>query len=80
MHEWNHDWHTSVFYYGADQLNEYPFARTDWRLAKRFQLAREQRLEIALMWQLRLDDEPLTWAENNQRSRSQWLLSAELDF
>lgn len=80
MHEWNHDWHSSVFYYGAEQLNEYTFARTDWRLAKRFQLAHDQRLEIALMWQLRLDDEPQTWEENNYQSRSQWLLSAELDF
>ncbi|MCJ8167771.1 TonB-dependent receptor plug domain-containing protein [Atopomonas sediminilitoris] len=80
MRDWQNNWHSSVFYYAADQLNEYAFARTDWRVAKRFNLAQGQRLELALMWQFRLDDEPLTWSENHYESRSQWLLSAELDF
>lgn len=80
LHQWPGRIHTSVMYYGADQLNERRFERLDTRIEKHVQLSAHSSLNLALTWQYRLDDEALTWEENNFDSRSHYYLSAELNF
>ena len=81
---WLRDWpgniSTSLMYYGADRLNERRFERLDSRIQKHFQLGARSSLELALIWQYRLDDEALTWDENLFDSRSHYYLTAELNF
>lgn len=79
LHEWGHGWSSSLFYYGADLLNERRFERADLRIAKRFNLGKSD-LELALMVQQRLDDEALTWRENLYDERRLMSVSAQLDF
>ncbi|UJJ31342.1 TonB-dependent receptor plug domain-containing protein [Halopseudomonas maritima] len=80
IHEWPAGFTSSLFYYGADELNERRFERADLRLEKRFELSASSALSLALTWQERLDDEALTWDENLYDSQSQYYLSAELSF
>ena len=80
LRSWPGDVHTSLMYYGADQLNERRFERVDSRIAKHFALTPRSSLDLALVWQYRLDDEALTWEENRFDSRSNYYLSAELNF
>ncbi|THG84474.1 TonB-dependent receptor [Pseudomonas sp. A-1] len=75
LHDWGRGWSSSVFYYGADLLNEYRFERLDLRLAKRLQLGSSQ-LELAGVVQQRLDDEPLGWSDNMYDERRVLWLSA----
>ncbi|WP_185266640.1 TonB-dependent receptor plug domain-containing protein [Halopseudomonas xiamenensis] len=77
---WPGEISTSLMYYGADQLNEHRFERLDTRIEKRLRLGPDNSLALALTWQYRLDDEPLTWPENLHDSRSHLYLSAELNF
>ncbi|WP_298188480.1 TonB-dependent receptor [uncultured Pseudomonas sp.] len=79
LHEWGGGWSSSLFYYGADLLNERRFERADLRVAKRFNLGKSD-LELALMVQQRLDDEALTWRENLYDERRLVYVSAQLDF
>ena len=79
LHEWGGGWSSSLFYYGADLLNERRFERADLRIAKRFNLGKSN-LELALMMQQRLDDEALTWRENLYDERRLVYVSAQLDF
>lgn len=79
LHEWGRGWSSSLFYYGADLLNERRFERADLRIAKRFKLGKSD-LELALMVQQRLDDEALTWRENLYDERRLMYVSAQLDF
>lgn len=73
-----------------EALNEQPFQRLDLRLAKRLQLGSSQ-LELAGVWQQRLDSGTLAWREvlyngqqiqresrNDQRHRVYF--TAELEF
>jgi iron complex outermembrane receptor protein len=80
LRNWAGSVESSIIYYGADALNERRFERLDGRLAKRFSLGSTSKLELALNWQFRLDDEALTWGENLYDDRSHVYLSAELDF
>lgn len=77
---WSNQLETSLFYYGAQRLNEYRFERLDARIARRFQINQHSDLELALVWQRRLDDEPLTRDENLFKQRNYFHLSAEFNF
>ncbi|TVP88780.1 MAG: TonB-dependent receptor [Pseudomonadaceae bacterium] len=77
---WNNQLETSLFYYGAQKLNERRFERLDTRIARDFRLNQRSSLELAFVWQHRLDDMPLTWDENNFKSRNYYQLSAGLSF
>lgn len=79
MRNWGAGWNTSLFYYGADLLNERRFERVDLRIAKRFRVG-DTELELAGMLQQRLDDEALTWRENLHNSRRVVYASAQLEF
>ena len=79
LHDWGRSWASSLFYYGADALNEYRFERIDLRLAKRLQLGGNQ-IELAGVLQQRLDDEPLGWSDNNYDERRVFWVSAQLEF
>ena len=78
LHDWGRGWSSSLFYYGADSLNEYRFERTDVRVAKRLRFG-SHRLELAGLLQQRLDDEPLGWENNNYDERQVLWFSAELE-
>jgi len=78
LRDWGHDWSSSLFYYGADSLNEYRFERVDLRLAKRMRIGSGQ-LELAGVLQQRLDDEPLGWRNNNYDERRVFWISAGLE-
>lgn len=79
LRDWGQDWSSALFYYGADQLNDYRFERLDLRVAKRFSVA-DSALELAAVMQQRLDDEPLSWEANNYQHRHLLYFSAELEF
>lgn len=79
LRDWGQGWSSALFYYGADQLNERRFERLDVRLAKRIAIG-QATLELAGVLQQRLDDEPLTWQENNYDERHLLYISAELEF
>ena len=79
LHDWGAGWSSSLFYYGADLLNERRFERADLRIAKRLNLGKSD-LELALMMQQRLDDEALTWRENLYDQRRLVYVSAQLEF
>lgn len=80
LRQWPGKIESSLIYYGADMLNERRFERLDSRIAKRFDLSNSSNLNLALTWQYRLDDEGLTWPENQFNSPSHYYLSAELNF
>ena len=67
------------FYYGDDALNQYRYERLDLRVAKRFRV-QGSNLELAALWQQRLDDEPTTTVQNRYDSRHRLSFSAELAF
>ncbi|WP_324734670.1 TonB-dependent receptor plug domain-containing protein [Pseudomonas paeninsulae] len=79
LRDWGQGWSSALFYYGADQLNQYRFERLDLRVAKHIAIGGAA-LELAGVLQQRLDDEPLTWQENNHDQRHLLYFSAELDF
>jgi len=79
MREWGEGWSSALFYYGDDALNQYRYERLDLRLAKRFRI-QSSNLELAALWQQRLDDEPTTTEQNLYDSRHRLSLSAELEF
>ena len=79
MREWGDGWSSSLFYYGDDALNQYRYERLDLRLAKRFRI-QSSNLELAALWQQRLDDEPTTTEQNLYDSRHRLSVSAELEF
>ncbi|MCW2292930.1 iron complex outermembrane receptor protein [Pseudomonas sp. BIGb0408] len=79
LRDWGLGWSSGLFYYAADRLNERRFERMDLRLAKRTPIGRSQ-LEVAGVLQWRLDDEALTWRENNYDEPRLFYLSAELEF
>lgn len=80
LRQWPKGIESSLIYYGADMLNERRFERLDGRVAKRFGTGTVNSLELALTWQYRLDDEGLTWPENQFEDRSHYYVSAELSF
>ncbi|MFA5679139.1 MAG: TonB-dependent receptor [Pseudomonas sp.] len=80
LRSWPGNIHTSLMYYGADRLNERRFERLDSRIEKSIPLSARSSLNLALIWQHRLDDESLTWDENRFDSRDHYYLSAELNF
>ncbi|MHC6226480.1 TonB-dependent receptor plug domain-containing protein [Pseudomonas sp. X10] len=79
IRDWGKGWSSALFYYGADALNEYRYERLDLRLAKRIRWQGTS-LELAALWQQRLDDEPTTLYENRYDSRHRLSFSAELEF
>lgn len=79
LRDWGQGWSSALFYYAADQLNDYRFERLDLRLAKRIAIGNAA-LELAGVLQQRLDDQPLTWPENNYDERHLLYFSAELEF
>lgn len=79
MREWGAGWSSALFYYGDDALNQYRYERLDLRLAKRFRV-HGSNLELAALWQQRLDDEPTTAVQNRFDSRHRLSVSAELEF
>jgi len=79
MREWGEGWSSALFYYGDDALNQYRYERLDLRLAKRFRI-QGSNLELAALWQQRLDDEPTTTEQNLYDSRHRLSVSAELEF
>lgn len=79
LRDWGQGWSSALFYYGADRLNDYRFERLDLRLAKRIAIG-STALELAGVLQHRLDDQPLTWPENNYDERHLLYFSAELEF
>jgi hypothetical protein len=56
-------WSSALFYYGDDALNQYRYERVDLRVAKRFRI-QGSTLELAALWQQRLDDQPTTVEQN----------------
>ncbi|MBF8721852.1 TonB-dependent receptor plug domain-containing protein [Pseudomonas guariconensis] len=79
MRDWGEGWSSALFYYGDDALNGYRYERMDLRLAKRFRFQGTS-LELAALWQQRLDDEPVTLEQNRYDSRHRLSVSAELEF
>ncbi|WP_017902711.1 TonB-dependent receptor plug domain-containing protein [Pseudomonas asplenii] len=79
MRDWGAGWSSSLFYYGDDAINQYRFERVDLRVAKRIPLHRAS-LELAGVMQQRLDNQPLTWPDNNYDQRQVLYFSAELEF
>lgn len=79
LHDWGDDWSSALFYYGADALNGYRYQRADLRLGKRLRIGGAQ-VELAALWQQRLDDQPTTLEQNRYDSRHRLMLSAELEF
>ena len=79
LRDWGRGWSSGLFYYGADHLNERRFERVDLRLAKSIDLGRST-LELATVVQYRLDDEALTWRENNYDNRHLLYFTAGLEF
>lgn len=79
LRDWGDGWSSALFYYGDDALNQYRYERVDLRLAKRLRIRRSN-LELAALWQQRLDDEPITLAQNRYDSRQRLSVSAELEF
>ncbi|MCE5979254.1 TonB-dependent receptor plug domain-containing protein [Pseudomonas sp. JR33AA] len=79
MREWGAGWSSALFYYGDDALNQYRYERLDLRLAKRFRV-HGSNLELAALWQQRLDDEPTSALQNRYDSRHRLSVSAELEF
>ncbi|WP_201176296.1 TonB-dependent receptor plug domain-containing protein [Pseudomonas sp. S31] len=79
MREWGDNWSSGLFYYGDDALNGYRYERLDLRVAKRFRI-QGSNLELAALWQQRLDDEPTTLVQNRYDSRHRLSVSAELEF
>lgn len=79
MRDWGHGWSSGAFYYGDDALNQYRYERLDLRVAKRWRVYGSN-LELAALWQQRLDDEPTTAVQNRYDSRQRLSLSAELEF
>lgn len=79
LRNWGQGWSSALFYYGADRLNGYRFERLDLRLAKRVAIG-SAALELAGVLQRHLDDQPLTWPENNRDERHLLYFSAELEF
>ncbi|MEW9903027.1 TonB-dependent receptor plug domain-containing protein [Pseudomonas putida] len=79
MHEWGDGWSSALFYYGDDALNQYRYERLDLRVAKRLRI-QGSNLELAALWQQRLDDEPVTVPQNRYDSRHRLSVSAELEF
>ncbi|AFK71369.1 TonB-dependent receptor [Pseudomonas putida SJTE-1] len=79
MREWGAGWSSALFYYGDDALNQYRYERLDLRLAKRFRVYGSN-LELAALWQQRLDDEPTSALQNRYDSRHRLSVSAELEF
>ncbi|MDA7085681.1 TonB-dependent receptor [Pseudomonas sp. SA3-5] len=79
LRDWGQGWSSGLFYYGADQLNQYHFERLDLRVAKHMVIGTTA-LELAGVLQQRLDDEPMTWQENRHDQRHLLYFSAELDF
>jgi iron complex outermembrane receptor protein len=79
LREWGDGWSSGLFYLGDDALNGYRYERADLRLAKRLRW-QGTRLELAALWQQRLDDEPTTLVQNRYDSRRRLSFSAELQF
>jgi iron complex outermembrane recepter protein len=79
MREWGQGWSSALFYYGDDALNQYRYERVDLRVAKRFRI-QGSTLELAALWQQRLDDQPTTVEQNRYDSRHRLSVSAELEF
>ncbi|UUQ66179.1 TonB-dependent receptor [Pseudomonas fuscovaginae UPB0736] len=79
LRDWGAGWSSSLFYYGDDAINQYRFERVDLRIAKRIPL-RKASLELSGVMQQRLDDQPITWPDNNYDQRKVLYFSAELEF
>ncbi|NVZ99772.1 TonB-dependent receptor plug domain-containing protein [Pseudomonas gingeri] len=79
MRDWGAGWSSALFYYGDDAINQYSFQRVDLRVAKRIPL-RKASLELSGVMQQRLDDQPVTWPDNNYDQRHVFYFSAELEF
>ncbi|WP_425414163.1 TonB-dependent receptor plug domain-containing protein [Pseudomonas cremoricolorata] len=79
LREWGRGWSSALFYYGDDALNQYRYERLDLRLAKQLRI-HGTRLELAALWQQRLDNQPITLEQNRYDSRHRLLFSAELEF
>ncbi|MGY2227294.1 TonB-dependent receptor plug domain-containing protein [Pseudomonas gingeri] len=79
MRDWGAGWSSALFYYGDDAINQYRFQRVDLRVAKRIPL-RKASLELSGVVQQRLDDQPVTWPDNNYDQRQVFYFSAELEF
>ncbi|MGE8325353.1 TonB-dependent receptor plug domain-containing protein [Pseudomonas urmiensis] len=79
MRDWGAGWSSALFYYGDANLNDYRFERIDLRVAKRLRI-QGTTLELAALWQQRLDDEPITLPQNRYDSRHRLSVSAELEF
>lgn len=79
MRDWGQGWSSALFYYGDDALNQYRYERIDLRVAKRLRVYGSS-LELAALWQQRLDDQPTTIEQNRYDSRHRLSFSAELEF
>nr|WP_189662274.1 TonB-dependent receptor [Pseudomonas sp. RW10S2] len=79
MRDWGQGWSSALFYYGDDALNQYRYERVDLRVAKRLRVYGSS-LELAALWQQRLDDQPTTVEQNRYDSRHRLSFSAELEF
>ncbi|MFC3608946.1 TonB-dependent receptor plug domain-containing protein [Stutzerimonas tarimensis] len=79
LRDWGGNWNSSLIYYGADGLNGYRFERMDLRLAKRVRMGTAE-LELAGVLQQRLDDEPLSGADNHYEHRHLFYLTVDLSF
>ncbi|MDV9034266.1 TonB-dependent receptor [Pseudomonas sp. RAC1] len=79
LRDWGSGWSSALFYYGDDALNQYRYERVDLRVAKRMRIHGSS-VELAALWQQRLDDQPTTVEQNRYDSRHRLSVSAELEF
>ncbi|AXO88915.1 TonB-dependent receptor [Pseudomonas parafulva] len=79
LRDWGSGWSSALFYYGDDALNQYRYERVDLRVAKRLRIHGSS-VELAALWQQRLDDQPTTVEQNRYDSRHRLSVSAELEF
>lgn len=79
LRDWGSGWSSALFYYGDDALNQYRYERVDLRVAKRMRIYGSS-VELAALWQQRLDDQPTTVEQNRYDSRHRLSVSAELEF
>lgn len=79
LRTWGNGWSSTLFYYGANVLNNFPYERIDLRIAKRLRVG-DANLELASLFQRRLDNRPVTWEENRYKDPQQLSFSAELEF
>lgn len=70
---------SAVSYYFADRLNDYPYERLDFRLARSF-IFRRQSYELGLVLQHFISNTPIQYRDNNYDNQNQYAIEASARF